>query len=256
MRLTAASCLFLLVLQCQPVALHAQTAPAKRAVSIDPQRMAAANELTEVIFAAQDVQHQLNSLVDGLFQQMAVSDAALKKFMDEHPAMQSELKAAWLPIFTRAASDTQPKMMREVAELYASNLSVDELREVTTFFKTPLGQRLLSGVQANMNLRNATAEIAKGAASDSKAIPDVSQATLDKDRRAAAVRSVASLSAGDLQALEAASARPGMQKIVALSKQRGAIEAKWFNFSDPAAEKEIEKVTDAILTRYLKDSQK
>lgn len=256
MRLTAASCLFLLALQCEPVALHAQTAPAKGAVFIDPQRLAAATELTEVIFAAQDVQHQLNSLVDGLLQQIAVNQTALNQFMDAHPAMRSELKAAWLPIFTRAASDTQPKMMREVAELYASNLSVDELREVTTFFKTPLGQRLLSGVQANMNLSNATAELAQGAMSDSKTISDVSQASLDKDRRAAAVRSVASLSAGDLQVLETASARPGMQKIAALGKQRGAIEAKWFNYSDPTAEKEIEKVTESIITRYLKETRK
>lgn len=256
MRLTAASCLFLLALQCEPVALQAQTAPAKGAVSIDPQSIAAATELTEVIFAAQDVQRQLNSLVDGLLQQMAASDADLKQFMAAHPAMTSELKAAWLPIFTRVVADTQPKMKREIAELYASNLPADEIREVTTFFKTPVGQRVLTGVQSNMTLSNATAELAQGALSDSKTIPDVSQATLVKDRRAAAVRSVASLSASDLQAVAAASARPGMQKVVALNKQRGAIEAKWFNYSDPAAEQEVEKVTEAVLSRYLKDTGK
>lgn len=256
MRLTAASCLFLLMLQYQPNALPAQTAPAKGAVVIDLQRMAAATELTEVIFAAQDVQHQLNAVIDGLLQQMGNGDAAFKQFVDAHPALASELKAAWLPIMTRVMADFRPKMMREVAELYAARLSARELREVTAFFKTPVVQRLLSGVQANMNLSNATAELAQGIMSDSETVPDVSQASLDKDRRAAAIRGVASLSASDRQALEAASARPSVQKILALGKQRGAIEAKWFNFSDPTAEKEIEKVTEAIITRYLKDPGK
>lgn len=237
------------VLSVQMVAgAHALESPAAKSAP-SQNTMAAAEEFVGVIFAAQDLEAHSKTIVEGMLIQMA-SDTKMKSFFEQNPKMVGELRTAWVELFVKASKKLRPQMLREIAELYAGGMTVDELREVTSFFRSPMGQRLLTGVQSNMTYASSTKEIVSGALANAKDVPEVSRTAVDSDRDGAAARTVGEMSPEDRQALNNAASRPAMRALLALRDKRSAIETKWFNASDPESEKEIEAVTSSIMQRY------
>ncbi len=113
--------------------------PAQSATpSIGPERIAAAKALLEATGAAK----QFDAVVPVITQQL---EAAFTKLKPEHAA---EIKEAFGRIPEKFSSRKQ-ELLDQIAVLYAQQLTAAELNEMTDFYKSPAGRKLV-GVQGTL----------------------------------------------------------------------------------------------------------
>ncbi|MGO9459928.1 MAG: DUF2059 domain-containing protein [Rhodomicrobium sp.] len=118
-------------------AQNARTAPSN-AQPIDPGRSAAAKELLE----SAGMVKQFDTVVPLLTQQL---EGLFIKLKPEHAA---EIRNAFKRIPEKFAARKQ-ELLDQIAMLYAQRLTTAELKEVSNFYKSPLGRKFV-GMQAGL----------------------------------------------------------------------------------------------------------
>jgi hypothetical protein len=106
-------------------------APA-RAQSVSPDTMAAAKELVE----ASKTTESFKTLLPMLMQQLK------PVVVQNRPAVEKDFDQI-VPRMIESANEQVGKFAEGVAVIYASNFTADELRQVTAFYRTTAGQKLL-----------------------------------------------------------------------------------------------------------------
>jgi hypothetical protein len=104
---------------------HAQPKPS-------PAAMATANELIKVTGA----NNLFNPLIPGVIEQAKIP------FLQQNPALAGELNT----IAAKLRTDLAPRfteLTNEVATLYAARFTEPELKQILTFYQSPVGQKLL-----------------------------------------------------------------------------------------------------------------
>lgn len=106
-------------------------APA-RAQSVSPDAMAAAKDLVE----ASRTTDSFKTLLPMLMQQLK------PVVVQKRPAVERDFDQI-VPLMMEAANEQVGKFAEAVAVIYASNFTADEIRQVTAFYRTTAGQKLL-----------------------------------------------------------------------------------------------------------------
>lgn len=143
-----------------PVALAQTLAPAAT-VAADPAALTAANEMLASMnyrSMAQSMFEQMRQTMPAMIRQAAtvsidnnaqIDPAQKKAALDK---MNAELPQA-MDLINGVFADASmlDEMMQETAHLYARYYTVDELRQIATFYKTPVGAKLLATMPQVMN---------------------------------------------------------------------------------------------------------
>jgi hypothetical protein len=116
------------------VLLLAGTGGYARADDPSPEALAAANELLAVL--SPDMMKQLTGSITGSFWPVVEQKARAEK-IDE--ATISELRAEFERIQVAFVTDA----MKEAPPIYARHFTVDELHQLTAFYRTPTGTKAL-----------------------------------------------------------------------------------------------------------------
>ncbi len=109
-------------------------APA-RAQSVSPEAMAAARELVAAAKTADQFKMLLPLISQQLKPAIAQGRAAVERDYDQ-----------LMPLVMEAANAQAGKLVDEIAEIYARNFTVDELRQVTAFYRSQAGQKFLANM--------------------------------------------------------------------------------------------------------------
>lgn len=98
-----------------------------------PENLAAARELVQVMKATD----QFKLLLPSIFQ-------ALKPaIVQDRPQAEKDFDAI-IPIVTAAAEKRLDEFADMMANVYAHNFSVDEIHDLTAFYRSPTGQKLIA----------------------------------------------------------------------------------------------------------------
>jgi uncharacterized protein len=111
-------------------------APA-RAQSPNPEAQAAAKELVETMRAVD----QMKLIMPMILQQLKPAIA------QGRPEVERDYDLA-LPLVLEAMDGRLGELVGAIATIYAGNFSADELRQVTAFYRTPVGQKFLEKLPA------------------------------------------------------------------------------------------------------------
>ncbi|MFY9643252.1 MAG: DUF2059 domain-containing protein [Rhodomicrobium sp.] len=126
---------------------HAQAqnagAASADAQAVDPERLAAAQEF----FQAAGVAKQFDAVVPLLTQQM---EGIFVKLKPEHAA---EIKDAFKRIPEKFATRKQ-ELLDQIAVLYAERLTAAELKEISNFYRSPIGRKFV-GIQPGLAQQSA-----------------------------------------------------------------------------------------------------
>jgi hypothetical protein len=99
------------------------------------------DELLEVMRYEETSVDSAVAAFDGMIDQM-VQNGVPKEAV-------GEIRAEARALFTKVHSN--PEMRKKTAELYSKHFTEDELKEMTEFYRTPLGQKTLAAMPAIMN---------------------------------------------------------------------------------------------------------
>jgi hypothetical protein len=186
------------------------------------------------------VEPQTDRLVESLLTQMFTRDTSMRELETNYPGMRDALGAGMKPVLIRHSARIMPSYRAELSALYQANLTTREARSAADFIASPVFVAFTRSAYANMDFK-ATVE-AIGAERD------ISSADVRRDVHAAGVKSGAALSTADRAAIGALMGSPLGLKLRALNPQKLAIDTKWFNYTDPASEAEIEAaVVEAMI---------
>ena len=117
-------------------ALLLMTAPAT-AQAPAPEAQAAAKELVETMRATD----QLKLMMPMIMQQLK------PMIVQGRPEVERDFDAS-LPLVIDAMSGRMGELVDAIAVIYAQNFSADELRQVSAFYRTPVGQKFLEKLPA------------------------------------------------------------------------------------------------------------
>jgi len=107
---------------------HAQSVSAAPST----ESLAAARELVQVAKSTDNFKLVLPAILQSLKQAV----------VQNRPEMEKQYEAM-VPLFNQAAAQRLNEMVDTVATIYARNFSVDELHDITAFFRSPTGQKYL-----------------------------------------------------------------------------------------------------------------
>jgi uncharacterized protein len=111
--------------------LRAQTAPTS---SVPPEALAAARELVQTMKATDQFRSLLPTILEGL--KPAIVQGRPEKWRKDYDAI--------MPIIISGAMQRLNGLADIMAVVYAQNFSVDELHDLTAFYRTPTGQKLVA----------------------------------------------------------------------------------------------------------------
>ena len=146
----------LLAAQAVPAAV-APPATVAAPPAIAPELHAAA----EALVHAAGVDASLKSTLDREMEQMR-SGAILSAQLDQNPAIRlqraknpqawdaaiARIGARQGEMFARATADLQPLVIEQAVRTYATSFSLDDLRQLAAFYRSPLGRRLVARTPA------------------------------------------------------------------------------------------------------------
>ena len=98
-----------------------------------PERLAAARELVQVMKATD----QFKALLPVIFQNLKAA------IVQNRPEMEKQYEAM-VPVFTAAANDHVNDVVDQLAQTYARHFNADEIHQMTAFYRTPIGQKLIT----------------------------------------------------------------------------------------------------------------
>jgi hypothetical protein len=107
-----------------------ETPPVK--TDVDPERLAAAKELMETVGAGR----QFDGVVPLISNQL---QGALEKQQPDHA---TEIREVFKPIVEKYSS-RKNEILDQVAALYAQKMTAAELRDVSQFYKSPVGSKFI-----------------------------------------------------------------------------------------------------------------
>jgi hypothetical protein len=102
--------------------------------------LAAAKELVSVVGAAR----QFDSIVTGVIVQVA------SNFLQSNSALAKDLNET-VELLVGEFHPRRDEMQNEIIRLYASRLTEQEIKDVLTFYKSPLGKKMLNESQYVLN---------------------------------------------------------------------------------------------------------
>ncbi len=193
------------------------------------------DQIVLLVASDNDVSAQVEKFLDVSLKAMVRDDPGIAALERDYPGMVDAMRAAWRPVFLKAAAATLPLYRADLSKLYQDNLTTAEARQVLVFFQTPEFQAFTAAGRENMDYRQTTKNL-----TDNK---DVTAQAMRSDMAEAGVKTAKQMSPLQRRKLMAFFASPVGKKMLALNPKKLAIETKWANYVSPESKTEIELVT-------------
>lgn len=251
MKFAAWNCCLALFLLVPGETIAAPSTSAGQAAAPDSERYAVALELANTIVRQSGDKANIEQIVRITLDKAVASSEEFKMLDKAYPDLRAELAAAWLPLFIENVEFVKPKYAAEIAELYAKNLTIGEVRENLAFWKSAAGQALSRQLNSNLKFDASLDEIVKETMVDVNDQSGASTAALERDRAAAVRTTIKQISPEARLQIMRYSLSPAGRKIVALNPQRAAIDAKWFNATSPEVEAKIQTTTIETIAAHI-----
>ncbi len=237
--IAAASLLAASIAMANPAASQTPTA----VQSQSPAHQAAASELAEAIVPDSSIEEQVDSMLSQLFDQLFASDPDFIELEKDYPGLRLAISERVRPVLVKSAMKMMPLYRADLAKLYGDNLTTQELHDASIFFRSPEMLAFTASLRRNLKLSRTTASLIGER--------DVTQADVQGDIRSSASGVMTELSVQQRSKLVAFFSSPLGKKLTALNSQKLAINTKWFNYSTPEMEKEIEVAMTAGMIDHI-----
>lgn len=170
------------------------------------------------------------------------------------PGLIDAVVQAMIPVLKTYTARVQQDYRPRMRALFASRLTPAEAVEIATFYRSPTGRKMMSGVSANMSMDNTLADISDhvSAGKDPTAI-NVKDAQVEKDLFGATQSAMKGLSQDDLIAMgRMALEKPALLKLNGMIGDMIALRTRMEN-EQPNAEENaaIEAAVIAAMTQHL-----
>lgn len=203
----------------------------------------AARELAEAMAPDETVEQQVDTMMAQLFDQLFGSDPDFIELERAYPGLRGAITACARPVLMKAALRITPLYRADLAKLYGDNLTTQELREATAFFRSPEMQAFSGSVRRNLKYRQISAS-AMGER-------DITAADVQGDIRSSMGGIMAELTPQQQARLAAFFSSPLGRKLTSLNPQKLALNTKWFNYSTPEMDKEVEVAMAAGMIDHI-----
>ncbi|MFM5923455.1 MAG: DUF2059 domain-containing protein [Novosphingobium sp.] len=218
--------------------------PAPVPVADDPAaRKAAADDLALALTPDSSVEIQTNGIIKTMLDQLLRGNSGLAELEKAYPGLMTAVGTRVRPIMLRSGQQSLPLYRADLSKLYQDNLTTAELREAAAFFRSPEMQAFVSAAQRNMTFESTTA-----AALGQR---DASTADLQSDVSTAAHKTAGEVTDVQRRKITVFMISPLGRKLSALNPQKQALNAKWFNRTDPVLEKEVEIATIEAMIEHI-----
>ncbi|MFM5894287.1 MAG: hypothetical protein ACKOQM_07635 [Novosphingobium sp.] len=226
----------------------AMAKPVKRAapvaVKVDPDaRKAAADRLAEVLTPQNAMPAQVDKILASLLENMKRNDPSFERMEQTYPGMLQAVGDAMRPVLLKSSMSTVPLYRADLSQLFQGELTAAEADAASRFFGSNDGQALIASLQDNMQYNRSVGAVA--------ADKTATNADVRADKGAAGVRTFQSLEPAQRQRVMAFFTSPAGRKLIALGPKRTAIDQKWFNYSPPGSEKEIQTAVLEAMVQHI-----
>lgn len=155
------------------------------------------------------------------------------------PELQREMEQPFAAYMDRIFDAFIP----QVAKLISDNISAAEVAELTKFYRSPAGQRMLQGMVENADSQEIMETVGKGGEPD--------EAMIQRQISGAASKTSKSLSEADRNAVMELMMTPGFWSLAKIQKQVMELKMQSLNADDPQFDKETEQVFERVMARVM-----
>ncbi|HET6942054.1 MAG TPA: DUF2059 domain-containing protein [Sphingomicrobium sp.] len=210
----------------------------------DPARRAAALRLASLLYSEDSQMRMADQIADNELAPAFRSNDDLKKLDSQYPGFIEEVIRQMKPAFLRFTKGQLPSYQERIALLIAQRLNAEDIEDLTKFYRTPTGQKLLNGMQQNATAGTTIKE--------SLTDPDkpTSYAAVVADHKAAQDATRKLVDESDKAALVEFAGKPYFTSVAALGPAIRKLEQDFANEPAPEFQAEIEAIMIATLTKF------
>ena len=172
------------------------------------------------------------------------ADPTFKELEEQYPGFLAALMKDMKPAMARHARTSLPRYHAELSKLLLDYFDAAEIEDLSRFYESPTGQKMLTGMSQNMS---AQATITEAATDPDK---PTSFSAVEQDHKASAKKVIALLDASDDAAIQEFGKKPYFARVAVLGPAIRKIEQEVSNEPSPQLDAEIEKIMKAIVARY------
>lgn len=181
---------------------------------------------------------------DQAFDQGLSGDGEVDELEMEHPGFLAELRGATREAVVADLRADMPSIHRRYARFFAGRFTPDEIAELTGFYKSPAGMRIIQAKFANLDIAGvigkvAETENAKVSAADIEAINDGATSGMWKG-----------MTAEDMKSVLLFGLRPVARKLQDAVPAIAEIETEIANEPDPELDAAIEAASRKVYERF------
>lgn len=122
--------------------------PAPAAMPVDPQRLAAARDLMDAMQTREMMRHMMDTMADQIQSKAAqqmLDASGVTELAKADPYFQERMRRTSKILASEMSSlmkEVEPSFIEAMAQAYARQLTVGELKQTAAFFRTSTGQKL------------------------------------------------------------------------------------------------------------------
>jgi hypothetical protein len=227
-----------------PVCAIAQTvATPTAAITPSAEQMALAQELALVTSTEIGVMNMQNGEMALLLENQFASSKDFQELEASYPGIIKHMTSTIIAEAARQSDATLPALRAKLQNIYATGMTIAELNEALSFYKSPLGQRLIADQNTDKNLGGLFAAAIENGKVDAK--------DLNARTRNIAIESVKENSNADNLALLAFSRTAAFKKILKLGPEVQKVTTDWMNESTPEEDAEMDRVIAQTMEDYI-----
>jgi len=218
--------------------------PVANEAPADPAGRAAALRLAILLYSEDSQMRMAGQIADNELAPAFRANDDLKTLDSKYPGFTEEFIKELKPAFLRFAKGQLPSYQERIARLIAERLNAEEIEDLTKFYLTPTGQKLLNGMQQNATAGTTIKE--------SLTEPDkpTSYAAVVADHKVAQDATRKLVDESDKAALVEFAGKPYFTRVAALGPAMRKLEQDFANEPAPEFEAEIEAIMTATLAKF------
>ena len=177
-------------------------------------------------------------------------DPNIAQMETDYPGIVEAMLAEARPLLRAYTTRVLPKYHGRMAALVASRMTSPEILDLTEFYRSPTGRKLVNAVNENIRLDASLAEIISN--------PDAptSLEAVTKDHQAAAAKALKSVDSSDVNPLRELGRKPYFEKVRALGPAMRKLDQELMNEPDPEFDKVLEDAFKRALDRHMAAADK
>ncbi len=224
--------------------------PTAHAMEGAPTKQERAGKFASILVTQEILNQNAEKILQASVKEMIKNDAEFRADIKAYPGLDRAFLNAMRPIMYEEMASILLPYREDIAAFFGRKFTSNELSELTAFWGSPQGRRILATLNAQADYSNIAEDVMKDMDSDKV---EISDASLKRDMDGSINRGIKALSDEDTTALVKFAQSPLGVKFAKVRPEKQQIELKWANVEPSAAamariEKEIPAAMDAFIT--------